>query len=151
MDKPAHLIEFETMLLSRHAYLHGPRQRSPQWRLERSAYVLLSRLAMDGPMSVRELRDAFGLDASTLHRQTTAMLRAGLVERIPDPDGGMARKFRVSPDGMRQLDHDRTANLDILQTLLADWSADEVTQFAESLRRYNGEIEKLEGRPWPRP
>lgn len=85
MDKPARLIEFETMLLSRHSYLQGPRPRSPQWQLDRSAYVLLTRLVMDGPMSVSQLRDAFGLDASTLRRQTSAMLRAGLVERIPDP------------------------------------------------------------------
>ena len=58
-------------------------------------------------MSIGELSDAFGLDASTLNRQTAAAMRAGLLERIPDPDGGMARKFRITDEGARMLDEER--------------------------------------------
>ncbi|MCP9948511.1 MarR family winged helix-turn-helix transcriptional regulator [Actinomadura madurae] len=67
--------------------------------LERSAYILLSRVRIEGPMSIRQLSEAFDLDPSTLNRQTSAMLRAGLVERIPDPEGGIARKFRITSEG----------------------------------------------------
>lgn len=49
------------------------------------------------------------------------------------------------------MDHDRSANLRIITDLLAEWAPEDVERFAETLRRYNGEIEKLEGRPWPRP
>ncbi|MFI0238273.1 MarR family winged helix-turn-helix transcriptional regulator [Streptomyces sp. NPDC016845] len=139
------------MLLSRHGYLFGSRARSDRWRLDRSAYILLSRIQLDGPMSIGRLTEAFGLDASTLNRQTAAMLRAGLVERIPDPDGGIARKFRVTEEGAKCLDEDRRLNVEVIGGLMADWTEGEVAGFAASLQRLNRAIEDLEGRPWPRP
>ncbi|MGP4049871.1 MarR family winged helix-turn-helix transcriptional regulator [Streptomyces sp. 2A115] len=150
MDKPTHLIEFEAMLLGRHLYLNSPRARAGG-RLERSAYILLSRIRMEGPMSIGQLSDAFGLDASTLNRQTAAMLRGGLVERIPDPDGGMARKFRITTEGERRLDAHRTESVQALENVMADWNPEDVAAFAEYLQRFNTDIEKLDERPWPRP
>lgn len=88
MDSPAHEVEYEQMLLSRHTFLNKGGGRRKDGVLERSAYILLSRIRVQGPMSIGELSEAFGLDASTLNRQTAAAMRAGLVERIPDPDGG---------------------------------------------------------------
>ncbi|MFE6166166.1 MarR family winged helix-turn-helix transcriptional regulator [Streptomyces sp. NPDC055239] len=150
-DKPVRQVEFETMLLGRHSHLYNPRTRSSGGRLDRSAYVLLSRIQMDGPMSIGQLTEAFGLDASTLNRQTAAMLRTGLVERIPDPEGGMARKFRISAEGESQLDADRAEYTQGLEKVLAGWSAEDVATFAGFLQRFNGDIESLEGHPWPRP
>ncbi|MFF0487424.1 MarR family winged helix-turn-helix transcriptional regulator [Nocardia sp. NPDC004068] len=149
MDKPTHLVEFETMLLGRYS-IHQ-RYRGDGTRLERSAYILLSRLAMEGPMSIGQLSEAFGLDASTLNRQTAALLRAELVERIPDPDGGMARKFRITPTGEHRLETERAANIEGLQRVMADWSPDDVATFANYLKRLNTDIERLGGQPWPRP
>lgn len=139
MEKPTHLIEFETMLLGRHRHL------------DRSAYLLLNRLGSSGPMSIGQLSDAFGLDASTLNRHTSALLRAGLVARIPDPDGGLARKFRLTEEGARKLEAEREKNVRGLEKVLADWTAEDVAAFAAYLRRFNTDIERLAGRPWPRP
>ncbi|WP_147944274.1 MULTISPECIES: MarR family winged helix-turn-helix transcriptional regulator [Microbispora] len=139
MDKPTHLIEFETMLLGRHRHV------------DRSAYLLLSRIHVTGPMSIGQLNDAFGLDVSTLNRHTSALLRAGLVERIPDPEGGIARKFRLTEAGERWLGEEREKNVRGLEKVLADWTAEEVVTFAAYLRRFNTDIEHLAGRPWPRP
>ncbi|MEU4271783.1 MarR family transcriptional regulator [Streptomyces sp. NPDC026092] len=150
-EKPTHLIEFETMLVGRHSHLFDPRARGAGGRLDRSAYVLLSRIEIDGPLSIGQLSDAFGLDASTLNRQTAAMLKAGVVERIPDPDGGIARKFSITAEGRRRLDADRGANVQGLERVLEKWTPDEVADFAAYLRRFNSDIERLEGRPWPRP
>ncbi|MFB6837726.1 MarR family winged helix-turn-helix transcriptional regulator [Streptomyces sp. NPDC056361] len=151
VDKPTHLVEFETMLLSRHTHLYAPRSRAGGAQLDRSAYVLLSRIRMHGPLSIGQLSEAFGLDASTLNRQTAAMLRAGLVERIPDPDGGIARKFRITEEGERRLDADRTSNIEGLERVMEHWPAEDVAEFAAFLERFNRDIERLEGRPWPRP
>ncbi|MDT9688988.1 MarR family transcriptional regulator [Streptomyces sp. P9(2023)] len=151
MEKPTHLIEFETMLVGRHSHLFNPRARGAGGRLDRSAYVLLSRIEIDGPLSIGQLTEAFGLDTSTLNRQTAAMLKAGVVERIADPEGGIARKFSITAEGRRRLDSDRAANVHGLERVLADWTPDEVADFAAYLRRFNGDIERLEGRPWPRP
>ncbi|GLX10113.1 MarR family transcriptional regulator [Microbispora sp. NBRC 16548] len=139
MDKPTHLIEFETMLLGRHRHL------------DRSAYLLLNRIHATGPMSIGQLSDAFGLDVSTLNRHTSALLRAGLVERIPDPGGGIARKFRLTEEGERWLGEEREKNILGLEKVLAGWTAEDVTAFAAYLRRFNTDIEHLAGRPWPRP
>ncbi|GGO72223.1 MarR family winged helix-turn-helix transcriptional regulator [Nonomuraea cavernae] len=139
MDKPTHLIEYETMLLGRFRHV------------DRSAYTLLSRLRMEGPMSIGQLSDAFCLDVSTLNRQTTALLRDGLVERIPDPEGGMARKFRLTSAGERHLDEEHARNIRGLEKVLADWSPEDVAAFAAYLKRFNTDVERLGGRPWPRP
>ncbi|MFF4172157.1 MarR family winged helix-turn-helix transcriptional regulator [Streptomyces sp. NPDC001744] len=152
VEKPTRLVEFETMLLSRHAHLYAPRARvGGGHQLDRSAYVLLSRVSMHGPMSIGQLSEAFGLDASTLNRQTAAMLRAGLVERIPDPDGGIARKFRITAEGERRLEADRASNIEGLERVVEHWSPEDVALFAAFLERFNRDIERLEGRPWPRP
>jgi DNA-binding MarR family transcriptional regulator len=151
MDKPTHLIEYETMLLGRHRPLILPRVEHADGHLNVSAYLLLSRIRMDGPMSIGELSAAFGLDVSTLNRQTNAMLGSGLVERIPDPEGGIARKFRITDEGEHRLEHERAANIRGVEKVLADWTADEVATFAAYLRRFNTDIERISGQPWPRP
>ncbi|KJF20641.1 transcriptional regulator [Rhodococcus sp. AD45-ID] len=150
MDKPTHLIEFETMLLGRYVGLHPPQYKHGGNHLDRSAYTLLSRIDMQGPMSIGELGEAFGLDTSTLSRQTSAMVNSGLVQRISDPDGGMARKFRITDEGMRRLGADRAGNVDGLDRVVADWEPEDVATFAMWLRRFNSDVEKLAGRPWPR-
>ncbi|WP_338012447.1 MarR family winged helix-turn-helix transcriptional regulator [Rhodococcus pyridinivorans] len=67
--------------------------------LDRSTYTVLSRISMQGPMSIGQLSDALDLDSSTLNRHISAMTAAGLVEHIPDPDGSTARKFRITSSG----------------------------------------------------
>ncbi|RLL69833.1 MarR family transcriptional regulator [Streptomyces sp. Z26] len=151
MVRPSEQVEYEQMLLSRHGYLGKHKGRRHDGNLERSAYILLSRIRVQGPMSIGELSEAFGLDTSTLNRQTAAALRAGLVERIPDPEGRMARKFRVTEEGERQLDEEREGNVRGLERVMATWPEEDVAVFAAYLRRFNSDIERLEGRSWPRP
>ncbi|WP_194830004.1 MarR family winged helix-turn-helix transcriptional regulator [Nocardia sp. XZ_19_231] len=145
MDKPVHLIEFETMLLGRFTV------QRPSTMLERSAYLLLSRLQAEGPMSIGQLSHAFGLDNSTMNRQTAVLLGSGLVERFPDPDGGLARKFRITADGGMRLDIERAQRIAGIDGILQDWTPEEVAELARSLRRFNHDIEQRSGQVWPRP
>ncbi|NUR91446.1 MAG: MarR family transcriptional regulator [Nonomuraea sp.] len=145
MHRTHQVIEYETMLLGRH------RLRTERGRLDRSAYIVLSRILLEGPMSIGQLSEAFGLDPSTLNRQTSAMLRAGLLERIPDPEGGIARKFRVTQEGERLFAAEREKNTRGLERVTDGWSREDLDAFAAYLRRFNGDIEQLEGRTWPRP
>jgi DNA-binding MarR family transcriptional regulator len=100
-------------------------------------------------MSLSELSTVLGRDVSTLNRQTAALLRDELAERIPDPDGGLARKFRISHHGKERLDDERAYNRKATKTLLEDWTADEIDRFATSLERFNAAIEERSGRHWP--
>ncbi|MFE3683182.1 MarR family winged helix-turn-helix transcriptional regulator [Streptomyces sp. NPDC059095] len=136
------------MLLSRHQVL-ARRERDPE-RLERSAYLLLSRIDTQGPMSIGQLAEAFGLDTSTVNRQTAALLRCGLAERVPCPDGGLARKLRITVEGTRRLEADREVNRSCLARVVADWSPEEIRELADVLVRLNRSAEALEGRHWPR-
>ncbi|GGV25051.1 transcriptional regulator [Kitasatospora herbaricolor] len=151
MVRPTHEVEYEQMLLSRHGLPGQGGGRRRDGLLERSAYILLSRIRVQGPMSIGELSEAFDLDVSTLNRQTTAARRAGLVERIPDPAGGMARKFRITEEGVRMLDEERAWTIRALDRVMADWTDEDIAVFAACLRRFNAGIERLGGRPWPRP
>lgn len=144
-------IERELMLIGRHQAMAPVRASRPGERLERSAYTLLTRLATEGPMTIGQLAEAFALDTSTVNRQTAAMLRAGLVERFADPDGGLARKLRVTEEGDGRLRADREWALQGLARVLDDWSPDDLAQLATVLTRFNSSIEQYEGRPWPRP
>jgi len=147
MDKLTDRLEFETMLLGRYSLTS---QRTAA-RLDRSAYTLLSRLSTEGAMSIGQLSEALGLDTSTVNRQTAAMRRAGLVDRIPDPEGGMARKFRISQEGAERLEADRTDSVRHLDAILTDWSPDDLGALVGYLERFNTDIERYHGRPWPRP
>lgn len=145
-----HEVEYEQMLLSRHSFLTRRGGRRRDGLLDRSAYILLSRIRVQGPMSIGELSEAFGLDASTLNRQTAATVRAGLLERIPDPEGGMARKFRITDEGQHVLDKEREGIVTSLERVMTDWPEEDIAAFASYLRRFNVDIERLGGRPWPR-
>lgn len=136
------------MVLGRHL---TPLTLGSGLQLERSAYTLLSRLTVEGPMSLGELSDAFGLDVSTLNRQTAKMAKEGLVRRVPDPDGGVARKFEVTEGGAAKLASDRAIRLGGLQKVLGSWPAADVAELAGWLRRFNAAIEAYDDRPWPRP
>ncbi|GAA4587269.1 MarR family winged helix-turn-helix transcriptional regulator [Planotetraspora phitsanulokensis] len=141
-------IERELRLIGRHVAMGAFGTRG---RLDRSAYLLLSRIEIEGPMSIGQLAEAFGLDTSTVNRQTAALLRSGVAERIPDPDGGMARKVRITPEGLRRLHADRAWATDGLGVVLAGWTREDLAGFASVLARFNMAVEDHEGRGWPRP
>ncbi|MFD7449697.1 MarR family winged helix-turn-helix transcriptional regulator [Kitasatospora sp. NPDC059827] len=151
MTSPTHQVALEFLVFARHRDLGQVGNRPEGSQLERSAYILLSRVEAQGPMSIGQLSDAFGLDVSTLNRQTAGLTGAGLLERIPDPDGGMARKFRLTDEGRRRLDEERGAHVRALDLVMSDWSDADIAGFADYLRRFNTGIERLDGRPWPRP
>ncbi|MBT0771439.1 MarR family transcriptional regulator [Kineosporia sp. J2-2] len=147
MGRRTEQIEYEQMLLQRHSL----GSLDTRHFLERSAYILLSRIRVQGPMSIGELSEALRLDASTLNRQTAAAVKAGLLLRIPDPDGGIARKFAVTELGGEKLDAQRELTVNGLDLLMSEWSDEEIATFGACLKRFNMDIERHLGQIWPRP
>ncbi|MGW8378136.1 MarR family transcriptional regulator [Streptomyces sp. ODS28] len=143
-------IERELLILTRHMEMTSPRRVRSGGALDRSAYVLLSRLEAEGAMSIPDLVDAFGLAPSTFTRQTGALLREGLVERTLDPNGSIARKFRITDEGLKRLREDRDAVVSGLADVFRDWPAERLKRFIEDLQQFNTDIEERTGRPWPR-
>ncbi|MBD0709983.1 MULTISPECIES: MarR family winged helix-turn-helix transcriptional regulator [unclassified Streptomyces] len=137
-------LERELTLLSRHFLgSRGPRIGQT---LERSAYVLLTRMETSAPMTLKELAHTFQVDVSTISRQVNAMLRAGLVERIADPDGGIARKYRPTEAGIAQLHADRAISLEGTGRLVEaiGWNPGTTERFLTLLTELNQGVEKLE-------
>ncbi|MGW0708075.1 MarR family winged helix-turn-helix transcriptional regulator [Streptomyces sp. NPDC002643] len=144
-------IERELMILTRNRDMSTPRGVRGGGALDRSAYVLLSRLEAQGPMSIPDFVEAFGFAASTFTRQTSALLRDGLVERTLDPAGGVARKFRITDEGVARLAEQRELFVMGLTEVLADWPRARLERFVDDLLQFNTDIERVSGRAWPRP
>lgn len=144
----AHL-EYELTLFSRH-YLAAVQHRHDQ-ALDRSAYLILCRLELDSPLSFKQIAEAFRLDVSTVNRQVGRLLENALVERVVDPDGGLARKVQATAAGLAALQADREQSRDGLAKVVAGWDDADVATMAAVLEKFNRSIEALENNGWPRP
>ncbi|MFH8224068.1 MarR family winged helix-turn-helix transcriptional regulator [Streptomyces sp. NPDC018057] len=144
-------LERELTLLSRHFIAsRGPRIGQS---LDRSAYVLLTRLETGEPLTLKELAHTFQADVSTINRQMSAMLRHGLVERIEATTKGGARTFRPTPLGLERLAADRAISRAGAARLIeaAGWSPERTQQFLTLMIEFNHGIEQLEGLAWDQP
>lgn len=142
------LLEQELTLLARHQLSSA--QHTPDLTLDRSGYQLLSRIEL-GPLSLKQLAEAFRLDISTVNRQIAALRAKGLVERIPDPEGGLARILRPTARGLELLHRDRSVRHTQVARVLETWEPADVVRLNELLAKFNASIEELEGQSWPRP
>lgn len=139
----------EQMLFTRMA-AQGLSPVSHTESVDRSAAILLARLAADGPLTVAELSEAFGLDVSTVHRQLAAAVSAGLIEKFRDPAGGVARKHRPTEEGRQRLQALLDARRASFARVTEGWALDDVERFTALMRRFNEAVEELRGQPWPR-
>jgi len=108
--------------------------------LERPAYVLLSRIAVDGPFRLSALATDVSLDLSTVSRQVAALENAGLVRRLPDPSDKRASLVEVTELGREVFAENRDRWLAIWEELLAGWTPRQRQLFAELFTRLNESI-----------
>ncbi|MDI3389124.1 MarR family winged helix-turn-helix transcriptional regulator [Streptomyces sp. B-S-A8] len=141
-------LERELTLMSRHFIAsRGPRIGQS---LDRSAYVLLTRLETGKPLTLKELAHTFQADVSTINRQVGAMLKHGLVERLEAATKGGARTFRPTPLGLERLEADRAISRAGAARLIeaAGWGEERTQQFLTLMIEFNHGIEQLEGLAW---
>lgn len=142
-------LAYEHMLMSRSA-LQGSSIKYREPALDRSATVLLSRLAAQGPMTVAELAEAFGLDVSTVHRQVAAAMKNGLVQHAEVREKGGARTHVPTEEGSRRLEAEFEGRRHGLQRILESWDEGKLARFVELMREFNEGVEGLHGNFWPR-
>ena len=140
-------LEVELSLLARH-HLRST-EHSGERLLDRSGYHLLGRLEL-GPLTLKQLAEAFSLDPSTVNRQVNALLRVGLVERVTDPEGAVAKVLTPTPKGLDLLHRDRAVVQQQVARVVESWSERDRSALTRLLEKLNTSIETLEGRPWPR-
>ncbi|GAA2377771.1 MarR family winged helix-turn-helix transcriptional regulator [Dactylosporangium salmoneum] len=108
--------------------------------LERPAYVLLSRVAVDGPFRLSALATDVSLDLSTVSRQVAALEGAGLVRRFQDPSDKRASLVEVTDVGREVFAENRDRWLAIWRELLAEWEPEQRREFAALFTRLNESI-----------
>lgn len=149
MSDPLNSLLYEHMLMQRHV-VHSTGPYGRQAHLDRSATLLLARLKAEGPMTVAQLSEAFGLDISTVHRQLAAATKHGLIEKVRDPEGGAAWLHQPSEEGNARLEEEFEARHTTFAAITSGWTDDDVRTFAELMRRFNEKVEDQRGQPWPR-
>lgn len=140
-------MEYELMLFSRY-YLRP--QHGADGLLDRSAFVLLSRLENVSPMTLKELAATLRLDGSTVHRQVAALLRPELLTYAAHDGGELARRVTPTAAGRAALEQTRDTYAQGIDRVIFEWSAAKRAQFVGLLQDFNQSVEELEGSPWPR-
>lgn len=105
--------------------------------LQPGAYLMLGYVRRHGPLRAAALCEVFDLDKAAVSRQVQHLLDLGLVDRTPDPEDGRATLIAISTSGataMGAVSDERRKGLD---ERLAEWSLEEIQDFAGRLARYN--------------
>ena len=131
-------LQYQTALFARRAERVRMGGMSDQQNsLDRAAYLLLNRLEREGPVGVKALAQAMGIDSSTVTRQVAPLVEGGLVDRVPNPNDGRAVLLALSGLGRERLYQVREARQALMRELLADWTEEEREQFTSLLTRFN--------------
>lgn len=106
-----------------------------------SGYLLINRLAVDGPVRSSELAEKVHADPSTVSRQVAMLVKDGYVERQADPLDGRASLLVITDRGREfHAEHVRLRN-EHYQRVLADWTEEECQLFATMTARFTDGID----------
>ncbi|ALC05466.1 hypothetical protein CDES_05135 [Corynebacterium deserti GIMN1.010] len=142
-------LAYEVMLVTRYS-VHNMPAVNRNFIMDRSALVLLARLDAQGPMTVNELAEAFGLNVSTVHRQLKAAINNELIEVVDDPSQP-AKLHRPTELGREKLQLELAERRNDLLRIMREWDPEDIKTHAQLLRKHNESLENHLHMPWPRP
>lgn len=107
-----------------------------------SPLFLLVKLAHYGPSRASDLAEQMCADPSTVSRQVSSLVKAGLVERRADPDDGRASILVPTGLGVHRVrDYERRRGATVLP-VVGDWSAEDRDDLLRLLRKYTAGVEE---------
>lgn len=112
---------------------------------------VLAELLERGPMRVGALAQALGTDPSTVSRQVTALVAAGLAERRADPDDGRSHLLATTESGAQQCVAGRRRRVQAIATILDRWPEESRHRLAELLGRFADDMQDRDVRAARRP
>jgi len=139
-EQSLEMIELELAILIRRSTSNTNNKKL--WNLDRSAYLLLRRIATKGAVGVKVLAGEFQLDISTVSRQAAALEQKGYLFKIPDPLDGRAYSFQITELGTKELIEYKQARLERIEELLNDWPDEECKVFGQLLQKFNQSLLK---------
>ena len=122
--------------------LQALRQHAPRIHpaVDATAYPVLFNLAAE-PRRVSVLAECVHSDVSTVSRQVSTLEGHGLVDKVSDPDDGRAQVVRLSGEGQTLLAGIQQPRTEWFRELMADWTAEEASDFAGHLERFGADLE----------
>ncbi len=112
---------------------------------------VLAELLERGPMRVGAIAQALGTDPSTVSRQVTALVEAGMVERRADPADGRSHLLAATENGAQRCAVARHDRVEAIATILAGWPEDSRHRLAELLARFADDMQERDARTPRRP
>jgi DNA-binding MarR family transcriptional regulator len=112
---------------------------------------VLAELLERGPMRVGALAQAIGTDPSTISRQVTALVEAGLAERRADPDDGRSHLLAATEAGAQRCEVGRRRRIEAIATILHRWPEESRHRLAELLGRFADDMQDRDVRAARRP
>ncbi|GLY16855.1 MarR family transcriptional regulator [Kineosporia rhizophila] len=103
--------------------------------LDRTAFLVLSRLA-DGPgLAMGEIAEQLDMTPSTATRRVAPLAEAGLVRRERHPDSHRTVFVTITEAGRRRVAAVRQARVETLRQTFRDWQPDELGNLAATIER----------------
>ncbi|NYJ73232.1 MarR family winged helix-turn-helix transcriptional regulator [Allobranchiibius huperziae] len=107
--------------------------------VETSAYPVIFAVST-GPLRVSAIAERVHSDVSTVSRQVSHLVQAGILEKVTDPGDGRAFNIALAPDGKQLLEDIHESRGQMFATLMADWSSREAKDFDLALRRLHDDL-----------
>jgi DNA-binding MarR family transcriptional regulator len=108
---------------------------------------VLVRVSEAGPQRLGEIAAAVGSDPSTVSRQVSALVAAGLVERRADPHDSRAQLLEATATGAQRCGDARDRWKRLLAVVLGGWSAELRLRLAELLGQLADDVHELDRTP----
>lgn len=105
--------------------------------LDRSAYLLLQQLSVQGACGVKALAGQYQLDPSTVSRQAAALEMKGYVYKTADPSDGRSYFYQITEQGAEELSKYRRIRLEKIAKRLDGWTDEDCANFAKLLEKFN--------------
>lgn len=115
--------------------------------IERSSYMVLKHLVVDGPARVPDLAHDHGVEPSTMSRHVSALEAGGLVEKSPDPEDRRVALVEVSGKGTQLVAWAEAERHRLFASVLLGWKSEDAARFVALIERFNSEITELLDRP----
>ncbi|GAA1392383.1 MarR family winged helix-turn-helix transcriptional regulator [Pseudonocardia kongjuensis] len=135
----------QLFLLTRQVKRSAERHR-PEMIVDMAGYHLLAHLRFGGPQRAVEVAATLHSDPSTISRQVTALVKAGLVERRADPGDGRASLLAATDEGFRVIETERRRRARVIAEVLAGWDAPDREALTGLLGRFLDDYQTFEAR-----
>lgn len=116
--------------------LHRRVTRAADVDVDRAAYLVLRRIASDGPSRITDVACRMGVEPSTTSRHVRALERRGWLEKQVDATDARVALAAVTAAGSAVVETVEAERHRILSRTLDGWDRDEVEVFIEQIERF---------------